>query len=154
MGSIAGLFWNRPWSGKVSFVQPVLLTVLHTFQYGKCFTRVLRPQQIKYIEDGLFKWSEEERIQKAMSDAVEILGIKEEYKKKALKALQTSYDDAHFKSPYGTTQNDSAELALLQDFVKGWMTHFSQKAWDMMENGLPTPGREAQIATLATLFQK
>merc|ERR1712139_611501 len=40
---------------------------------------------------------------------------------------------------------------LLQDFIKGWMTEFIGRAWDVLENGVG--GREEQINFVTNLFQ-
>ena len=50
------------------------------------------------------------------------------------------------KAPYGTTSNESPELAVLQDFVKGWMSDFIGKGWDVLENGLSDGSKDAQVS--------
>lgn len=154
MGSISGAYYDKPWASKVSFSQPLLLVVLHTFQSAKIFNRVLKPQIIKYIEDGFNRWQEDARIEQNMQEAISVSGIQEAYVKKANKQIMESYNEAHFNAPYGTTTNDSPELAVLQDFVKGWMKEFCDRAWDVLEHGCPgEASREASISLLAVLFQ-
>jgi len=153
MGHLSGSCYEKPWFAQVNFTQPLLIIVLHTFDSAKIFTRTLKPQLIKHIEDGFFKWQEEERIQKAMWDAIVVAGIKDSHQKKANQHLMKSYDDAHFKAPYGTTTNDSPELAVLQDFVKGWMLEFVGRSWDVLESGLADSSQDVQVSTVAVLFQ-
>merc|ERR1712087_381223 len=61
------------------------------------------------------------------------------------------------KAPYGTTAAETAEMSMLQDFVKGWMQELVNRAWDILENGIPSSGgtasREEQILFLTVLFQ-
>merc|ERR1712113_1250041 len=86
--------------------------------------RTLAPMLPKYIEEALFRYAEEERVTKAMFDAVVASGVKDNMQKKASQHLAKAYDTAHIKAPYGSTTADSAELGMLQDFVKGWMAEF------------------------------
>merc|ERR1712039_78245 len=97
--------------------------------------RTLAPMIERYISEGLFKFAEEERVQKAIFAAVVSAGVKETHHKKACTHLQKAYDDAHIKAPYGTTAAETAELSMLQDFVKGWMAEFINRGWDILENG-------------------
>lgn len=156
MGIISAAAYEKPWFSKVSFSNVLLMMVLHTFQGSKIFYRVLKPQVVKYIEEGFFKWQEEERITACIAQAVAVSGITASFQDKARKALAKGYDEAHFNAPYGSTTNDSPELAVLQDFVKGWMTEFVAKGWDVLENGLGGEGetdRSRMVSVLATLFQ-
>jgi len=163
MGHIAGACYDsagnpKPWYTRIcsspDLLQCLLLIVLSAFEKAKIFSRVLKPSVIKYIEEGLFKFNEEERVRLAIEQAVSVSGVSESYQKKCIQAITKGYDEAHFAAPYGTTTNDSAELAVLQDFVKGWITSFVSKAWDVLESGLPSGGdRDSQIASTSVLFQ-
>merc|ERR1712070_644906 len=101
------------------------------------FTRTLKTDIIQFVDSGLTAWSEEDRITKAMWNAIEGAGVHESHRKKASNHMAKGYDDAHFNAPFGSPQNDSLsmEVATLQDFVKGWMTVFGQKAYNVLENG-------------------
>merc|ERR1712217_10680 len=105
---------GKPWLFKVNFGGPLLAAALHTFQGAKIFTRVLAPMLEKYIEDAIFRWSEEERVQKAMRDAVEGCGVKESFQKKTLGHLQKAYDEVYFNAPYGTSEGETPEMSMLQ----------------------------------------
>jgi hypothetical protein len=154
MGSVASFTYDKPWMQKVVWTQPLLILVLHAFQTAKIWTRVLKPQVIRFITDGLFKFQEEERIKRCMSEAIQISGIKPEYQKKATQSITKAYDSAFFHSPYGSTENESPELAVLQDFVKGWMTDFVLNAqWDCLGQGLADTSKESQVSTVSVLFQ-
>lgn len=154
MSTISGACYDQPWFAQVSWTPSLLICVMYTFGDAKVFTRTLKPQLVRYIEDGVFKWQEEERIQKAMWDTVTIAGIKEgNYQKKANKHLTGAFDDAHFNAPYGSTTGPTPEVSVLQDFVKGWMQDFLGRSWDVFQNGLVDTSRESQVATLTGLFQ-
>jgi hypothetical protein len=143
----------KPWFGLITFTNPLLILVLHKLGDSKIFARTLKPTLIKHIEDGYQKWLEDERITRAIADVVDGSGILESHKKKANQQLAKSFDSAHMKAPYGSTVNASPELAVLQDFVKGWMKEFVEGGWDVLENGLTDTSRESQIAHLTTIFQ-
>merc|ERR1712032_32158 len=108
-------------------------------------------------EEGLFKYAEEERITKAMWDAVVASGVKESHQKKASQHLAKAYDVAHLKAPYGSTTADSAEIGMLQDFVKGWMMEFCTIGADVLKygvgDGAGNPSKGEQILFLTILFQ-
>lgn len=154
MGCISGVCYERTWFSKVTWTQPLLTMVLHTFQTAKIFTRTLKPQIVKHIQDGVFKWTEDERCTKVMAGAMVLSGVKDEYMKKAIQHLTKAYDDAHFRAPYGSSQNGTPQVAQLEDFVKGWMTEFHiRAAWDVFTDGLPDNSQEKQIVYLSVLFQ-
>merc|ERR1712187_12651 len=97
-------------------------------------------------------------VNKAMFDAVVASGVKENMQKKASQHLAKAYDKAHINAPYGSTTADTAELGMLQDFVKGWMTEFLTLAsWDVMKYGIETsggkPSKGDQILFMTVLFQ-
>jgi hypothetical protein len=155
MGAVSAGCYDKPWFSKANFTAPLLAITLHTLQGAKIFSRTLAPMVEKFVEESVFKYFEEERIQKAMWDACELSGVKETHIKKASQHLQKAYDDAHFKAPYGTTQGETPAISLLQDFVKGWMSDFVGRAWDIIENGTNTggPGKEAGVLFCTVLFQ-
>jgi len=153
MNQISGCCYEKPWFLQVNFTNPLLLIVLHILSASKIFARTLKPQLIKYIEDGFFKWQEEERVTKAIFDVIELSGIPENMRKKANQHLMKAYDDAHMKAPFGSTTNESPELAVLQDFVKGWMAEFvGRAAWDVLD-GLTDNSKESQVSQVTVLFQ-
>merc|ERR1711920_829048 len=109
----------------------------------------------KFIEEAIFKYFEEERIEKAMREALELSGLSDKHLKKAVKNLYEAYDEAHFKAPYGTTQGETPAISLLQDFVKGWMMDFVIKSWDIVNHGTAHAGSGTQggIMFCTLLFQ-
>lgn len=155
MGAVSAGCYDRPWFLKVNFAGPLLAAVLHTFQGAKIFTRTLAPMLERHVEEGLFKWAEEERLQRVMWEALAASGVKESYQKKANQHLQKAYDEAHIKAPYGSTTAELPQLALLQDFVKGWMSDFVGRAWDVLAHGVGSGSatRDEQILFLTVLFQ-
>lgn len=151
MGAISGAFYEKEWFTRVELTTPLLISALHTFKTAKIFTRTLGPQIEKHVEEAIFKFHEEERVLKCMWAAVEESGLQEAYKKKASTHLQKSYDEAFLKAPYGTSAGDTPELGILQDFVKGWMSDFVGRAWDVLENGMGE--KDEQLLFVTVLFQ-
>jgi len=140
----------------VSFNGALLMLVVNTFQNGKIFTRTLKTEIMPFIDDGLLAWSEEERISKQFWNALEAAGIQEKQRKKGNQHLLAAYDEAHFNSPYGSVESGASltpEVAMIQEFVKGWMTHFASKGYSVFENGLGDSSPAAQVAALTTIFQ-
>lgn len=154
MSTISGSCYEKSWFHRVDFTSPLVIVVLHTFSQAKMFTRVLAPDIVKHVEEGIYKWREEDRITKAMWDAIVAAGVPPSHQKKANQHLMKSYDDAHFKAPYGSTPCDSQELSVLQDFIKGWMLEFLGRAWDIFENGMGATTKDAQALFMAQLFQQ
>lgn len=155
MGAVSAGCYDKPWFSKANFTAPLLAITLHTLQGAKIFARTLAPMVEKFVEEAVFKYFEEERIQKAMWDALELSGVKETHIKKASQHLQKAYDEAHFKAPYGTTQGETPAISLLQDFVKGWMSDFIGRSWDIIENGTNQggAGKEGGVLFTTVLFQ-
>merc|ERR1719313_2250444 len=154
LGSISAKYSDKVWFDKVGWDGSLLMLAYHTFGCGKVLSRCLKSELAEYIQTGIIRWYEEEKLVKAVWDAVDKeSGLSDSQKKKANGHLMKSYDDAHYNSPYGTTANDSADIAELQDFVKGWMGTFAQKAYAALENGLSDSSPEGQKACLTTMFQ-
>jgi hypothetical protein len=153
MGSIAGTCYDKSWFNEVDFTPALTIVVLHGLSQAKIFNRTLAPNIVKHVQSGIYKWQEEERISRAIWEAVVAVGIPQSHQKKANGHLMKSYDDAHFKSPYGSSPSDSEELSVLQDFVKGWMLQFLGRAWDVLENGMGAHAKDAQVLFLTQLFQ-
>jgi len=154
MGSLSGAMYERPWFNKVDWTMILHVAVAYTFQGAKCFNRTLGPNLQRITEEALTKWQEEERIGKALWEAVAAAGVLETHQKRARQHLTGAFDEAHLHAPYGGTQADSPALALLQDFVKGWMHEFVKKAWDVIEHGHAGAGsKDESVLFLTVLFQ-
>merc|ERR550537_1144020 len=152
LGAVGAACYDKQWFTEADFSGALMVTAMFTFRGGKLFSRTLGPVLKRYVDDGVFRYREEERIQKAMWDAVSISGLDDSYHKKATKHLQAAYDEAHMSAPYGSTTAESPEMGLVCDFVKCWMTEFVAKAWDVLEHGV-VGGKDEQFAFLTTLFQ-
>jgi len=152
LGAVGAACYEKVWFTEADFSGALMVTAMYTFRGGKLFCRTLGPVLKRYVDDGVFRYREEERIQKAMWDAISISGLDESYQKKAAKHLQVAYDDAHMAAPYGSTSATTPEMGLVQDFVKAWMSNFVNKSWDVLENGV-VGGKDEQFAFLTTLFQ-
>jgi len=72
---------------------------------------------------------------------------------KANKHLMATFDDAHLKAPYGQTVGEHPAMAMVKDFVKGWMDDFVGKAWDVIENGTSASDKNEQVLFVTVLFQ-
>jgi len=155
MGAVSAGLYDRDWLFKANFAGPMLAATLYTFRSAKIFTRTLRPMIEQYVEAGLFLWNEEERIQKAMWDAIVATGVKESHRKKANSHLAKAYDEAHLRAPFGSSLADTPELGQLQDFVRGWMSEFVRRGWDILENGIGSGAvtRDEQVLFVTVLFQ-
>merc|ERR1712190_210327 len=64
-------------------------------------------------------------------------------------------DEAHFRAPYGSHIAATQELGMLQDFVKGWITEFVERAWDVLFHGIGAgnASRDEQLLFLTIVFQ-
>lgn len=152
LGAVAAACYDKAWFTEADFSGALMVTAMFTFRGGKLFCKTLGPVLKRYVDDGVFRYREEERIQKAMWDAVSISGLDDSYHKKATKHLQAAYDEAHMSAPYGSTTAETPEMGLVCDFVKAWMKDFVNKAWDVLEHGV-VGGKDEQFAFLTTLFQ-
>lgn len=153
MGAISGMCEGKSWFAKADFTAPMLIATIYTFRHGKLFARVLGPKLESLIEEGLFKYREEERVQKAMWEAVEASGVQDAYKKKAITHLLKAFDESFLKAPFGSTTAETPELCLLQDFVKGWMADFAGRSWDVLENGVGAKTPDERVLFVTVLFQ-
>lgn len=152
LGAVGAACYEKAWFIEADFSGALMVMAMFTFRGGKLFCRTLGPVLKRYVDDGVFRYREEERIQKAMWDAISISGLNDGYQKKAVKHLQAAYDESHMSAPYGSTTAATPELGLVQDFCKSWMSEFMNKAWDVLENGV-VGGKDEQFAFLTTLFQ-
>jgi hypothetical protein len=152
LGAVAAACYDKAWFAEADFSGALMVSAMYTFRGGKLFCRTLGPVLKRYVDDGVFRYREEERIQKAMWDAISISGLGDSYQKKATKHLQAAFDEAHMSAPYGSTTAETPEMGLVCDFVKCWMKEFVTKAWDVLENGV-MGGKDEQFAFLTTLFQ-
>lgn len=155
MGSMSGFLSDKEWFDKVTWNGALLMLVVNTFSNGKIFTRTLKTEITPFIDEGLLAWSEEERLVRQFWKALEAGGVSDNQKKKGNTHLLKSYDEAHWESPYGSMEGDSLtpEVATLQEFTKGWMGIFAEKAYSVLENGTQDGSPAGQVATLTAIFQ-
>jgi len=154
MSAISASLYDREWFSKVDFIEPLTVAVDHVFKGQKVCTRLVYPMMRSVVEEAVFKYREEERIDKALWQAVELAGTQETHKKKCVQHLAKSYDEAFQKSEYGKFPTEPPGQGLIQDFVYGWMSDFAMRANDVLSYGVPNGGTtDQQILFLATLFQ-
>merc|ERR1719199_792339 len=152
MGAISNSLYDKPWFEKVSWNGAILMLTINTFSTGKIFTRVMKTEIMPFIDEGILAWSEEERITRQFWKALE--GHVKEGKptKTANGHLMKAYDEAHFDSPFGCTEQSAGltpEVITLQEFVKGWMKLFANKAYNVLEAAGSGP---EQVAALTGIF--
>lgn len=156
MSAFGNFLTDKEWFDKLSWSGALLMLAVNTFSNGKIFTRVMKTEICPLIDDGILAWSEEERIIKQLWNGIEACGIPSgNHHKKANAHLTKAYDDAHFLSPFGTSDgnNLTPELVTLHEFVKGWMSIFYGKAYSQLENGLADSSPAGKVAALTALFQ-
>jgi len=151
MGSMSAGCHDKAWFQQANFTAALCLVAEQIFSNAKLFARMLAPMMHKYVEDALFRFREEERILNAVWETIENSGLSSAYHKKCNSHLTRSYDEAHISAPYGQHVAEKAEFGLLQDFLKGWMSEFISRAWDVLENGVG--GRDEQVNFVTNLFQ-
>mmetsp|Transcript_94042 Transcript_94042/g.166546 ORF Transcript_94042/g.166546 Transcript_94042/m.166546 type:complete len:348 (-) Transcript_94042:69-1112(-) len=155
MGSMSQSCWEKDWFPKVDVTEPLALACSHILKDTKVCTRLVTPLMRNYVDEGIFKYREEERIEKAFWSAVENAGALESHKKKAVKNLSTSYDEAFCKANYGQFPTEPAGLGLIQDFVFFWISDFMSRSYDVLTNGLPNGhAMDVQKLFITTLFQE
>jgi hypothetical protein len=143
---------DREWFTVANFAGPLYAAAQKAFGGTKVFSRVLTPSLQRFVEEGLFRFREEQRLAKAFWEAITSVGLEEKWHKKAYSNLAKSYDSAHAVSPWGLAQGEHAGLNMLQDFTYGWMRDFMHYGWDVLEQGIGQD-KEQQIIFVTALFQ-
>ena len=104
---------------------------------GMLFRRTLAPTMKRYVDEALFMFREEDRFYRCMIEVLGAAGLSDEtYKKKANNHMATAFEEAHTNSLDGTMVAASPEVAMLHEFIRGWMTEFMSCSWDMLQNGV------------------
>lgn len=153
MGAVSAGCYDKEWFLAADFSVPLYQAAKGTFCGGMLFRRTLAPTMKRYVDEALFRFREEERFSRCMYEVLGAAGLTDEtYKKKASKHMATAFEEAHTNSPYGTMVAASPEVAMLQEFIRGWMTDFVSRSWDVLENGVSSDPK-AQILFVATIFQ-
>lgn len=153
MGSVAAGCYEKPWFTEADFSVSLLVCVLYAFKgaSSKMFCRTLGPLLKRFVDDGIFRYREEERMQKVIWDALVMSGMTENFHKKAAKNLQAAFDEAHMTAPYGTSEAETPHLGAVQDFVKCWMTEFVNRSWEILASGI-NGGEEQLLSFLVNAF--
>mmetsp|Transcript_27203 Transcript_27203/g.51289 ORF Transcript_27203/g.51289 Transcript_27203/m.51289 type:complete len:322 (+) Transcript_27203:110-1075(+) len=153
MSAISASCYDKEWFTQVDLIDPLLLAVDYVFKGQKVCTRLVRPMMKNVVEEGVFRYREEERIEKVFWQAAETAEIVDTYRKKCVQALQKSYDEAFQKAPYGMFPTEPAATGLIQDFVYGWMSDFANRGHDILSNGVSDGSTEGQLNCFVILFQ-
>merc|ERR1719183_2412458 len=153
MGGLSSTCHDKPWFLEIYLSESIALAAINTFKGGALFKRTVAPIIVTHVDESVFRYREEERHTKVMWEAVSSVGIKADFLKKANKHLQTSFEAAHISAKYGTSAAHTPELGMVQDFVAAWMSEFTRRAWDVLNNGINTPTQDQQIGVVTTLFQ-
>merc|ERR1712039_784327 len=48
---------------------------------------------------------------------------------------------------------EAAGMCMLKDYIKGWMTEFAGRGWDVIQQGSTAATRDEQILFVTVLFQ-
>merc|ERR1719223_1698546 len=153
MGALGSACHDKPWFLEIYLSESIALAAINTFKGGALFKRTVAPIIVTHVDESIFRYREEERHGVVMWDAVSSVGIKGDFLKKANKHLQTSFEAAHISAKYGTSPAATPELGMVQDFVSAWLQEFSQRGWDILNNGINNPTQDQQVGVLTTLFQ-
>jgi len=153
MGGLSSTCHDKPWFLEVYLSESIALAAINTFKGGALFKRTVAPIIVTHVDEAIFRYREEERHQRVMWDAISSVGIKADFLKKANKHMQTSFEAAHISAKYGTSPSSTPELGMVQDFVLAWLSEFTRRAWDVLNNGLNDPTPDQQIGVVTTLFQ-
>jgi len=145
--------YNKTWFVDIYLSEAIALAAINTFKGGALFNRTVAPIIVTHVDEAIFRWREEERHQRVMWDAVTMCGIKSDYQKKANKHLLSSFEAAHISAKYGTSPAITPELGMVQDFVQAWLSEFTGRAWDVLNNGIAGTQVEIQIQCVTALFQ-
>lgn len=145
--------YNKSWFIDIYLSEAIALAAINTFKGGALFNRTVAPIIVTHVDEAIFRWREEERHQRVMWDAVSMCGIKADYQKKANKHLMSSFEAAHISAKYGTSPAVTPELGMVQDFVQAWLSEFTGRAWDVLNNGIALTNVEGQIQCVTGLFQ-
>ena len=103
---------------------------------GMLFRRTLAPTMKRYVDEALFMFREEDRFYRCMFEVLGAAGLSDEtYKKEANNHMVTAFEEAHMNSSDDTMVAASPEVAMLHEFIRGWMTEFVTRSWDVLESG-------------------
>jgi hypothetical protein len=143
--------YEKAWFDAADFSGALMVAIMHTFKGGKVLCRTLGPMLKRYVDDAIFRYKEEERLLRMTWEALVVSGLDESCHKRASKNLLASFDEAHMSAHYGRFISQSAELGVVQAFIRFWMDDFASKSWDMLETGL-RGGKEDHLAFLTNVF--
>lgn len=153
MGALASTCYEKSWFQEIYLSESIALAAINTFKGGALFKRTVAPIIVTHVDEAIFRYREEERHQRVMWEAISSVGIKADFLKKANKHLQTSFEAAHISAKYGTSPATTPELGMVQDFVQAWISEFTRRAWDVLNNGINSPTQDQQIGVTTQLFQ-
>merc|ERR1711862_749161 len=153
MGALASACYNKSWFHDIYLSEAIALAAISIFKGGALFKRTVAPIVVTHVDEAIFRYREEERHTRVMWEAVSAVDIKPDYQKKANKHLTTSFEAAHISAKYGTSPAITPELGMVQDFVQAWMSEFTHRAWDVLNNGIAMTAVEGQIQSVTALFQ-
>lgn len=152
MGTCADKFNQREWFLVANFAGPLYAAIQQAFSGSKIFARVLTPSIQRFVEEGLFRFREERRIDKSFWEAICSAGLEEKYHKKAYQNLCKAYDSAHPGSPWGKSEATTPGQRLLEDFTSGWVRDFLQSSFGLLKDSLGED-RDEHIIFVTALFQ-
>lgn len=151
LSSLAITCSNKPWFSTTDFTPAFLVAAIHTFKDTMLFVRTLGPSLKRYIDNGVFRYREEARMQKVMMEAVVASGLGGAHHRAACENLRSSYNEAFMAAQYGSSRAWSPEEGVLLDFVKCWMMGFVLKSHGFLTGGVAGGSAQA-IFLLVRIF--
>merc|ERR1711907_550898 len=95
MSALATVCFEKPWFLEIYLSEAIALAAIDTFKGGALFKRTVAPIIVTHVDEAIFRYREEERLQRVLWDGISTVGIKADFLKKANKHLQTSFEAAH-----------------------------------------------------------
>eukprot|EP00929_Paragymnodinium_shiwhaense_P031678 TRINITY_DN1769_c0_g2_i1.p1 TRINITY_DN1769_c0_g2~~TRINITY_DN1769_c0_g2_i1.p1 ORF type:complete len:471 (-),score=158.07 TRINITY_DN1769_c0_g2_i1:114-1424(-) len=145
---------HKNWFAEANLAEGLVHAVMGTFvnKQATFLQRCPKPIVQKTVEDTVARFREEERVQKGLWEAVVVSGLDDAFHKQCWKHLQNSYDRSHMQAAYGTSESDTPEFGLVQDFVRFWMEDFIGRAHHLLHENYKND-EEEHFAFVSTLFQ-
>jgi hypothetical protein len=107
-----------------------------------------------YVQQSLWRFREEDRVQRNMWEAVEVCGLPEEYHKKANGQLQRAYDEAHLNNLSELSSVEAVDATFcLRTFVRHWMHEWTRRAWETLKLALGNNNYDQRVLFLTAFFQ-
>lgn len=153
MGAMSNALWEKAWFIEVNLSVPIFEALMSICKNTKCFCRVLLPCVLQYVEEGIVRFREEDRVGGVFTAVVAGSGLDLVHQKKCAGFLSASYDEAFTTAPFGSFPTEDPSTQLLKDFVLGWVRAFVGRGYHLLEN-VVSPEKDQQMLFVTALFQQ